>query len=805
MDRIIWIVEENRNNILDVQRKIHAHGGMKAMCILSVEFLKKIISERIDVDDNSISNPSLILIGNCEKDGDGEILGILKTHPKLASVPVFFMVDELDEEQEEELYLKGAMAAVEKPLKRSSLLKIDNASWQYELSKNYERVLQKKISELESARAIKELNVQLESRNEFLYKVFGKYFSDELIDIILSKEDGEFIGGEKTDIAVLFSDLRGFTSISEKMEPEAITDLLNCYFGAMSEIIMRYGGTIIEFLGDGILAIFGAPAKNVNYCGNAIAAAVNMQNAMKKVNNYCEEKGYEQLAMGVGVHCGQGFVGNVGTEQMMRYNVIGSVVNVCSRIEGYSLGGQVIVSKELADRVSDVIISEHKSVQGKGMSDSIKICVVSGIGGRYKSYLDEKEQELVYKITEDIEFEVCKIEGKRLEENGRKHKVLEFSKGRLKLGITDNERYEAYTDVKLRFAGSKILEGFTEVYAKVVGVEKNAIIISLTRVNEGYRQFVQAIESGKVEYETEWRADMKNRQNVKILPMCEDIEVMKSKLDGNDTKFILAYMETEEDVKLHFFSSDKAIRALEVLDFIAETYGTVKGDGDYASTSISKLFFDVMMSDCEATSIQECLERKIDDYYEKCNWIFAAQYIKSEIDNIMTSQKYKKKAIPWAAVKATDITGQGEKFKLKSLENESYLEFVASPDLYIMIGCRGEIYNITEEKFLATYRVTDEPFDIFSQMPDYIPEVQLSVNDEYVSLDDKAYLCYPKGNKTIYAKQIDCRTKVFSEHNKGEYFVGRAGDYLAVRADDVSDIYIIQREIFEQTYEKVEV
>ncbi len=804
VDRIIWIVEENRNNILDVQRKIHAYGGMKAMCILSVDFLEKIIQERIDVNENSISNPSLILIGNC-KDNHDEVVGILKKHPKLASVPLFFMVEEFDEMQEEVFYGKGAMAVLELPLKRSALLKIDNASWQYELSKNYERVLQKKISELETAKEIKLLNVQLESRNEFLYKVFGKYFSDELIDIILSKEDGEFIGGEKTDIVVLFSDLRGFTSISEKMEPESITDLLNCYFGAMSEIIMKYGGTIIEFLGDGILAIFGAPVKSENYCSNAIAAAIGMQNAMKKVNGYCLEKGYETLQMGVGVHYGQGFVGNVGTEQMMRYNVIGSVVNICSRIEGYSIGGQVIASKELIDRVNNVLVTERKSIQVKGKSDSMEICVIKGIGGEYKNYLEEKDQMLVYKLIEDIEFEVCNMENKILNIIGKNHRVTEFSRDNVRLLVEDLDKYELYSDVKLNYEGDDELPHFKEVYAKVIEKGKNSILINITRVNEDYKKFIYAVECGMIKCENEWRADMKNRQDVQILSVSDTKEDVEVKLESITNKFVLAYSETEEDIKLYFYSKDKAVRALEVLDYITETYGMVKGNANYAKTSISKIFFDVMMSDCDTDSIEECLEKKIDDYYEKCNWIFSTDYIKTELSNIMKYPKYKKKSIPWAAVKATDITNQGEKFKLKSLENESDIEFVATPDLYIMIGCRGEIYNISEEKFLSTYRITDEPFDIFSQMPDFIPEVQLSDNGEYVSLDDKAKLCYPINNKIIYANPVDTRTKVFSEHNKGEYFVGKAGDYLAVREDDVSDIYIIQREIFEQTYEKVKV
>ncbi|MBP3339166.1 MAG: adenylate/guanylate cyclase domain-containing protein [Lachnospiraceae bacterium] len=806
MDRIIWIIEDNRENLLDAQRKINSHDGMKAMCILSVPFLQKVIAERIDVDEKSISNPSLVLIDYDIAEKNTEYLSILKTHPKLAGVPVFIMAGFLDSERLEECYLKGAMLVVEKPLNKRAILRMDNASWQYELSKNYERVVQKQISELETSKEIKMLNTQLENRNEFLYSVFGKYFSDELIDIILSKREGEFIGGEKTQIAVLFSDLRGFTSLSESMDAQSITDMLNCYFGIMSDIIIKYGGTIIEFLGDGILAVFGAPNKCEDYAAKAVAAAIDMQNSIWKVNDFCRKKGYEELQMGIGVHCGEGFVGNVGTERMMRYNVIGRVVNICSRIESNSVGGQVIVSEHIVKEVSDKIsIVEVREIQGKGMKVPMKICVISGIGGKYNVYLNEKEDSFVYKLAKDIYVNVYGMSGKLLEKEGLKARLMSVAKDKLTIHIVDEASIGLYEDIVISHENDD-LSGFSDVYGKVVEKTKDEnIVINLTKVNNDYKKFWYDIEQGKVELELEWRVDMKNRADVKIIKCNEsDMVAYEEYFDKLNEKFVLAYWCDEEDIHIHFYSKDKTIRALEIMDFIANRYSIVKGDGVYAYTNMRKTFWNVCVSDEEATDDEQALERIIDNYYiGKCDWIFASDYCKDNKDDIEKLPLYKKKRVSWAYVKTTDIVPMGESFKMKSLENETDMEFVASDDMYIMIGCRGEIYNISSEKFHMTYEKSEEKFDIFEQMPDYIPEVLGCKENEYISLDDKAYLCYPKSEKKIYVSKIEKRTKIFSEHNKGEYFVGMPGDYMAVREDDISDIYIIQREIFEQTYEKV--
>ena len=154
MEKIIWIVEGKRENLIDIQRKINAQGGMKAMCILNADVLKKIIEERIDNERETQSSPSLIVIDYEMVKGDEELLTTLRMHPKLAGVPLFFTV-ESKEEAEEECYFKGAMVVLEKPVNQSGIIRIERASWQYEVAKNYERILQKQASELETAKEIK--------------------------------------------------------------------------------------------------------------------------------------------------------------------------------------------------------------------------------------------------------------------------------------------------------------------------------------------------------------------------------------------------------------------------------------------------------------------------------------------------------------------------------------------------------------------------------------------------------------------------------------------------------------------------
>lgn len=502
MEKIIWIMEKERANMLDIQRKINAFGGMRAMCILSAQALQKTIEERLN-QGSSLSNPSLILIDHTMTREDSDILKLLKTSPKLAGVPLFFIVEDEEDILKEDYYLQGAMVVLKRPISPNGILRIERAAWQYETTRNYERIFQKQISELEAAKEIQRLNIQLESRNEFLYKVFGKYFSDDLLKVILERPEGEFIGGDRREIAVLVADLRGFSSKSEEMSPDELTELLNCFFEAMVDVISRYGGTVIEFMGDGILAVFGAPMKNEKYAECAIAAAIAMQNAMSGVNEFCMKKGEPELEMGIGVHCGEAFIGNVGSEKMMRYNVIGRVVNECSRIEGCSVGGQVLVSEETLKTLScEVQIANKARIATKGIKEPIRICEITGIGGEYGCYLEMTEKGEPYPLQREVFVELFPIHNKVIGDKSVLVLIKEFSMyyavADIMENLNDDSDIAIFSDVEVRGKKDETIPAFSGVYAKVLQKDGNTLKLRFTHWNREFKEFTICLDEMRV-------------------------------------------------------------------------------------------------------------------------------------------------------------------------------------------------------------------------------------------------------------------------------------------------------------------
>lgn len=504
MEKIIWILEKERLNMFDIQRKINSFGGMRATCMLSTLALKKSIDELVDKEDSVLGSPSVILIDyNMIADND-TALKMLKSRPNLASIPLIFMVENDNDDIKEECFHKGAVLVLKKPLSKAEAIRIEHLAWQYEVSINYERIFLKQETELQIAKEIKELNKRLESRNEFLHRIFGKYFSDEVLEVILERPDGEFIGGDRRNLAILLSDLRGFSAMAEEMSAEALTDLLNYYFGTMIEVISKYNGTVIEYTGDGVLAVFGAPIKTENYCENAIAAAVTMQNKMYEVNDYCKKMGYETLQMGIGVHWGEAFVGNIGSEKMMRYNVIGSVVNACSRIEGCSVGGQVLASEDILDRVKcDVQIIRKSKISAKGISKKINLCEIIGIGGDYGCYIHETVDEEKYYVLKNEVLELYTIHNKVIEEIPREVSLIEISLNRIKVDMCQyfegHEEMKLYSDVEVRCKNEKLGIGFSGVYAKVVNVSGKHVTLHFTHINEDLKKaYKKVIEDGQM-------------------------------------------------------------------------------------------------------------------------------------------------------------------------------------------------------------------------------------------------------------------------------------------------------------------
>ena len=171
-----------------------------------------------------------------------------------------------------------------------------------------------------------------------------RYLSDEVAETLLSGPEATRLGGERRRVTILMSDLRGFSALSERLPPERVVDLLNIHLGVMGDVITEFGGTIDEYIGDGILVLFGAPAEREDHALQAVACAVAMQRAMREVNERATAAGLPRLQMGIAVNTGDVVVGNIGSEKRTKYGVVGSPVNEAGRIESATVGGQVLIA-----------------------------------------------------------------------------------------------------------------------------------------------------------------------------------------------------------------------------------------------------------------------------------------------------------------------------------------------------------------------------------------------------------------------------------------------------------------------------
>ncbi len=208
-----------------------------------------------------------------------------------------------------------------------------------------------------------------------------RYTSPEIADFVLSTPEGEKQGGREEEVTILMSDLRGFSSISTRLSSNELIQFLNHYFEAMSAVISSRRGTIIEFLGDGIFVVFGAPDAMKDHASAAVHCAVEMQNAMADVNEWNREHHFPVLEMGIGINSGRVMVGNIGSDRRMKYGCIGEAVNIAGRLESFTIGGQILISENTRKLIEDPLESANEQTfLPKGSNREIKLYDVIGIG-----------------------------------------------------------------------------------------------------------------------------------------------------------------------------------------------------------------------------------------------------------------------------------------------------------------------------------------------------------------------------------------------------------------------------------------
>jgi adenylate cyclase len=203
---------------------------------------------------------------------------------------------------------------------------------------------------------------------------FGQYVSVEVLDRVL--REGSDLGGELRTVSVLMSDVRGFTTLSEQLPAIAVSEIMNEYFTAMVDVIMSHRGMVSDFIGDGILAVFGAPLDDPDHAWHAVQSALGMQAALGRLNAKWEAEGRPTLAMGVAVNTGEAFAGNTGSSRKKKYAVLGDTVNTTARIEGLNrdLGTEILIGAGTLALVKDrVRVRDRGEMKVKGKTQAVAI------------------------------------------------------------------------------------------------------------------------------------------------------------------------------------------------------------------------------------------------------------------------------------------------------------------------------------------------------------------------------------------------------------------------------------------------
>ncbi len=254
--------------------------------------------------------------------------------------------------------------------------------------------------------AFNDMALGLEERDR-VKSTFNKFHNKEIADKLLSGEVS--LGGERIDATIFFSDVRGFTAMSETMQPEEVVVMLNEYMTRMVSIIRKHGGIVDKYVGDAIMALWGVPLSVGDETYRAVRACLDMRADLYELNKLRLSRGQNELRIGMGLNCGQVIAGNIGSDEKMEYTVIGDAVNTASRMESMTkeYGTDFLIPRAILDRVKDrFVVEQSKSAKVKGKTEALEVFKVKGyideagnpviVETPYSSYASEKSDKMVH-------------------------------------------------------------------------------------------------------------------------------------------------------------------------------------------------------------------------------------------------------------------------------------------------------------------------------------------------------------------------------------------------------------------------
>jgi adenylate cyclase len=237
------------------------------------------------------------------------------------------------------------------------------------------------MARVKSLLRIKGLHDELEQKNELLFNIMNRYMTEEISTLILEAPDKYLkLGGESRVVTVLFADVRGFTEFAETHDAKRVVEILNRLFSELTRVIFKYKGTFDKYIGDAVMAFYGAPVSYEDDVIRALQTALEMQQVFGQMREKWEGEELLSLALGIGLNTGEAVVGNIGSEKVMDYTVIGDTANVAKRLQEIAAPDQILISESTYQQVKDqAIVKEIHPTHLKGKLEPIAIYELKGL------------------------------------------------------------------------------------------------------------------------------------------------------------------------------------------------------------------------------------------------------------------------------------------------------------------------------------------------------------------------------------------------------------------------------------------
>lgn len=336
---------------------------------------------------------------------------------------------------------------------------------------------------------IKELASQLDVRNQFIRQTFGRYLTDEVVNTVLESPHGRDLGGKEQVVSIMMADLRGFSTKSNNLTPDQVVTLVNNFLGTMTKVIQHWNGTIIEFIGDAILAVFGAPKWAEDDALSAVSCALEMQCKMLQVNQRNVRLKLPIVEMGIGIHTGLVVVGNIGSEERTKYGIVGANVNLSARIESYTIGGQILISSETAKELGAELEYDSKfSVHPKGSSHPVEIYSATGIAGKSELKLPLGKKPMV-KLSQPIAIRFAVLDGINVPDLDCTGQLVSSS-GKLAL-IECVTSPAVMSNIKLELSDQAGLILPEQIYGKVIKINETGFSLHFSTISETAQSYIE--------------------------------------------------------------------------------------------------------------------------------------------------------------------------------------------------------------------------------------------------------------------------------------------------------------------------